>query len=120
VKARAADAAAAAAAAMWRCTPSQRLTARRRQAAEALGFALAELGESEEAVGVLQRACELCPAAGYEKFMYLGQLLSGAEGVAALRSGVRLLEAEAAGGRRAPLPATQPPPPPRASAVPHC
>lgn len=68
------------------------------QAAETLGSALAELGEAAEAATVLRHACELSPHAGHEKFMYLGQLLSGPESVAALRSGVRLLEE--AGGKR--------------------
>ena len=68
------------------------------QAAETLGSALAELGEAAEAATVLRQACELSPHAGHEKFMYLGQLLSGPESVTALRSGVRLLEE--AGGTR--------------------
>ena len=63
---------------------------------------LAELGEGEEAVGVLLHACALSPSSGHEKYMYLGQLLSGPDGVAALRTGVQLLDAEAAGSRREP------------------
>ena len=68
------------------------------QAAEALGFALAEFGGpacTQEAVAVLRRAVELRPQVGHEKHMYLGQLLPGQDGIAHLRRGVEMLQAEA-------------------------
>jgi len=68
------------------------------QVAETLGGVLAETGEAEEAVAVLRTAVALSPNAGFEKYMYLGQLLSGAEGIAHLRHGVALLNEAAAAG----------------------
>jgi len=67
-------------------------------AADTLGCALAEYGPAEEAVAVLRAAAALAPQAGHEKFMYLGHLLSGAESLEHLRTGVALLEAEARRG----------------------
>lgn len=67
------------------------------QATEALGLALAEFGgpaACEEAVQALRRAVELQPHLGHEKHMYLGQLVAGQEGIAHLRRGVELLQAE--------------------------
>lgn len=40
----------------------------------------------------LQRAVQLSPDAGFEKFMYLGQLLEGAEALAATQRGVEVLQ----------------------------
>ena len=91
---------------------------------DALGALLAEVGPEEEAVQVLQRAVELSPDRGHEKFMcgatsvhglilppcrdsrrivdleasflhrYLGQLLDGDEGLQHLQRGVHILQAE--------------------------
>ena len=76
------------------CAP---LTARA-QVAETLGGVLAETGDAEAAVAVLRTAVALSPNTGFEKYMYLGQLLSGAEGIQHLRHGVALLDEAAAAG----------------------
>ena len=47
---------------------------------------------------MLREAVSLSPNAGFEKYMYLGQLLSGAEGIEHLRHGVALLDEAAAAG----------------------
>ena len=59
---------------------------------------LAETGDAQEAIAVLRTAVALSPDAGFEKYMYLGQLLAGAEGIAHLRQGVALLSEAAAAG----------------------
>jgi len=64
--------------------------------ADEIGAALAEVGPACAAVAALERAIALRPDAGHEKYMYLGQVLGGEEGLAALRRGVALLEADAA------------------------
>ncbi|OUS49623.1 hypothetical protein BE221DRAFT_143570 [Ostreococcus tauri] len=67
--------------------------------AEALGLALAEFGGQEEAVAALKRAAMLSPTAGYEKFMYLGQLLDDGEAATTCtRQGLAILEAQASQG----------------------
>lgn len=67
--------------------------------AEALGLALAEFGEQEEAVAALRRAAMLSPTAGYEKFMYLGQLLDdGDAATMCTRQGLAILEKQAREG----------------------
>ena len=83
--------------------PRAQLTATA-QVAETLGGVLAETGASQEAVAVLRAAVALSPDAGFEKYMYLGQLLSGAEGIEHLRRGVALLDEAAAAGCALPLP----------------
>jgi kinesin family protein 5 len=40
----------------------------------------------------LRRAVALCPDQGFEKYMYLGQLLQGADALAATQKGVELLQ----------------------------
>jgi kinesin family protein 5 len=40
----------------------------------------------------LQKAVALSPDTGFEKYMYLGQLLEGEEAVAATQKGVELLQ----------------------------
>ncbi|KAF8071059.1 SPBC16D10.01c [Scenedesmus sp. PABB004] len=62
---------------------------------DAHGALLAELGRTEEAVQALQRAVALSPEEGFEKYMYLGQLLEGAEALAATQKGVELLQLDA-------------------------
>ena len=47
--------------------------------AETFAASLAEFGEQEEAIAALKRAAMLSPNEGYEKFMYLGQLLDDGE-----------------------------------------
>ena len=50
---------------------------------DAYGIALAEFGaDPNDAVKVLKRAAQLSPDLGYEKFMYLGQLLDDGEAAA--------------------------------------
>ncbi|KAI7838116.1 hypothetical protein COHA_008123 [Chlorella ohadii] len=61
---------------------------------EGYGSFLAETGQREEAVAVLQRAVAAQPDEGFEKFMYLGQLVEDpAEAVASVRKGVAILRA---------------------------
>ena len=68
------------------------------QVAETLGGVLAETGDAAAAVSMLRTAVALSPNTGFEKYMYLGQLLSGAEGIQHLRHGVALLDEAAAAG----------------------
>lgn len=48
----------------------------------------------------LQRAVQLSPESGFEKYMYLGQLLEGEEALAATQKGVELLQQVGEAGRR--------------------
>lgn len=57
---------------------------------------LSEVGPREEALAVLQRLVELAPDQGFEKYMYLGQLLEGDEAVSNIRKAVSLLEQQLA------------------------
>ncbi len=41
---------------------------------------------------VLQHAVQLSPDVGFEKYMYLGQLLEGQDALAATQKGVELLQ----------------------------
>ncbi|KAG2436429.1 hypothetical protein HXX76_006732 [Chlamydomonas incerta] len=62
---------------------------------DALGALLAEVGPEEEAVEVLKQAVSLNPDVGYEKYLYLGQLLEVPEdALAATRKGVQVLQAQ--------------------------
>ena len=67
---------------------------------DAYGIALAEFGPNpDDAVKVLKRAAQLSPDLGYEKFMYLGQLLDDGEAAATCtRRGLALIEYQAAHG----------------------
>lgn len=66
---------------------------------DAYGTALAEFGDPDDAVKVLKRAAQLSPDLGYEKFMYLGQLLDDGEAAATCtRRGLALIEYQAAHG----------------------
>lgn len=60
---------------------------------QSLGEALLENSNVEKAVTILQRACELDPevAQGVEKYLYLGQILGGNEGLKLLQKGVTKL-----------------------------
>ncbi|KFM23677.1 hypothetical protein F751_3893 [Auxenochlorella protothecoides] len=60
----------------------------------AYGAFLSETGSRDEAVSVLRKAAEVQPDAGFEKYMYLGQLLHGELAEAALRRGVDILRVE--------------------------
>ncbi|PRW32682.1 UPF0661 TPR repeat-containing -like [Chlorella sorokiniana] len=61
---------------------------------EGYGSFLAETGQREEAVVVLQRAAAAQPDEGFEKFMYLGQLVEDpAEAESNVRKGVSILRA---------------------------
>jgi kinesin family protein 5 len=62
------------------------------QVVEAYGSLLAELGEQEQAILVLQKVVSLSPESGHEKYLYLGQLVEGDEGLAYTRKGVQLLQ----------------------------
>ncbi|KAF6265906.1 TPR-like protein [Scenedesmus sp. NREL 46B-D3] len=68
---------------------------------DAHGALLAELGRVEEAVQELQKAAALSPDTGFEKYMYLGQLLQGEEAVAATQKGVELLQLDVERSRQA-------------------
>ena len=66
---------------------------------DAYGMALAEFGAPDDAIKVLKRAAQLSPNIGYEKFMYLGQLLDDGEAAATCtRQGLALIEHQAAHG----------------------
>eukprot|EP00958_Prasinococcus_capsulatus_P016447 scaffold1811_cov411-Prasinococcus_capsulatus_cf.AAC.11 len=58
---------------------------------DAYGALLAETGDLEGAEAVLRRAIEIMPQVGWEKYMCLGQILPGTEGVAMVRQGVKML-----------------------------
>lgn len=58
---------------------------------EGYGSFLAEVGPQQEALAVLQKAAQLQPDEGFEKFMYLGQLLEGAEAEQCVRKGITIL-----------------------------
>jgi len=67
--------------------------------AEAYAMVSAEYGEHEEAIAALKRAAVLAPNEGYQKFMYLGQLLDDGEAATACtRQGLALLEMQASKG----------------------
>lgn len=68
---------------------------------DAHGALLAELGRVDEAVQELQKAVALSPDTGFEKYMYLGQLLQGEEAVAATQKGVELLQEDVERSRQA-------------------
>jgi len=60
---------------------------------EAYGMALAEFGDPLEATSALKRAAQLRPNEGFEKFMYLGQLLDDAAAAATCtRQGLAIIE----------------------------
>lgn len=58
---------------------------------EGYGSFLAEVGPQAEGVTVLQRAVALQPDEGFEKYMYLGQLVEGPEAEQHVRKGVAVL-----------------------------
>lgn len=64
------------------------------QIADALGSLLAEMGENEKATEVLRKAVQLSPDHGFEKYLYLGQMLVGNESLECMRKGIDLLERE--------------------------
>eukprot|EP00878_Enallax_costatus_P016578 GHUV01017394.1.p1 GENE.GHUV01017394.1~~GHUV01017394.1.p1 ORF type:complete len:317 (+),score=108.87 GHUV01017394.1:512-1462(+) len=59
---------------------------------DAYGALLAELGRTDAALQELQKAVQLSPEEGFEKYMYLGQLLQGQQALAATQKGVELLQ----------------------------
>ena len=68
-------------------------------AADAYGMALAEFGDPDDAIGTLKRAAQLRPNEGFEKFMYLGQLLDDAAAAATCtRQGLAIIEHQASLG----------------------
>lgn len=58
------------------------------------GAVLAEVGPPDEALQVLQTALQVSPDAGFEKYMYLGQLCEGDGAVQHVRKGISILETE--------------------------
>ena len=46
----------------------------------------------DEGVAVLQRAVQLSPARGFEKYMYLGQLLDAQPAMLCVRAGLKILQ----------------------------
>lgn len=71
---------------------------------DAYGSFLAEVGPREEAITVLKHACELEPDTGFEKYMYLGQILdqedNADEAQASLRKGIHILRGDLANAVR--------------------
>ena len=66
---------------------------------ETCAYAMAEYGDQEEALDYLRDAAKLNPEKGYEKFMYLGQLLDdGTAATACTKKGLELLEEQIKGG----------------------
>lgn len=65
-----------------------------KQIADALGSLLAEMGENERAVEVFQKAVQVSPDHGFEKYLYLGQMLVGNESLECMRKGIDVLERE--------------------------
>ncbi|GIL82282.1 hypothetical protein Vretimale_7247 [Volvox reticuliferus] len=69
---------------------------------DALGALLAEIGPEDEAIEVLKKSVSLSPELGYEKYLYLGQLLEDPnQAVAAIRKGVQVLQAQHAAAQAA-------------------
>lgn len=67
--------------------------------AEAYAMCAAEYAGGDEAIVALKRAAMLSPNEGYEKFMYLGQLLDDGEAATTCtRQGLALLELQASKG----------------------
>eukprot|EP00898_Chlorokybus_atmophyticus_P005602 jgi/Chlat1/6042/Chrsp4S06330 len=62
--------------------------------ADTLGALLAETGDAQEAVQVLQVAVSLQPDEGFEKYMYLGQLLNGQGAEECVRKGIDIVHRE--------------------------
>jgi hypothetical protein len=60
--------------------------------ADTFGCALAESGMLDEAVTVLQRAVQLSPSVGFEKYMYLGQILDPERAMLCVRAGLKILQ----------------------------
>lgn len=59
---------------------------------ESYGFMLAEAGQSNKAKQLLRKAISLSPDTGFEKYMYLGQLLEGEEALKAMEAGAASLQ----------------------------
>ncbi|GLI63511.1 hypothetical protein VaNZ11_006496 [Volvox africanus] len=69
---------------------------------DALGALLAEIGPEDEAIEVLKKSVSLSPDLGYEKYLYLGQLLEDPnQAVAAIRKGVQVLQTQHAAAQAA-------------------
>eukprot|EP01024_Parvocaulis_polyphysoides_P039208 TRINITY_DN353_c0_g1_i5.p1 TRINITY_DN353_c0_g1~~TRINITY_DN353_c0_g1_i5.p1 ORF type:complete len:356 (-),score=90.09 TRINITY_DN353_c0_g1_i5:963-2030(-) len=59
---------------------------------EAYGSLLAEIGKRDKAAEVLLQAVEVAPNTGFEKYMYLGQLLEGEVGILHVRKGIEVIK----------------------------
>lgn len=66
------------------------------KALETSGHLLLELGNVDGAKHCFGRALELSPESGHSKYMYLGQLFTGAESVQCFQKGIDLMLAEKA------------------------
>lgn len=79
------------------------LAPRRVDILDALAEASMEAGRPDEARTALRRSIELAPQAGFEKYMYLSQMLGGCmEAVEVARAGVDVLRREKAAAAGAP------------------
>ncbi|DBA84199.1 TPA: hypothetical protein ACH3X2_006267 [Trebouxia sp. C0005] len=59
---------------------------------DAYGAFLAEAGPQRDGITILQEAVRQQPNEGFEKYMYLGQLLDGEDAVASIRKGIQILQ----------------------------
>eukprot|EP01026_Neomeris_dumetosa_P055628 TRINITY_DN50655_c0_g1_i1.p2 TRINITY_DN50655_c0_g1~~TRINITY_DN50655_c0_g1_i1.p2 ORF type:complete len:194 (-),score=35.94 TRINITY_DN50655_c0_g1_i1:475-1017(-) len=59
---------------------------------EAYGSLLAELGKGDKATEILMRAVEVSPDKGFEKYMYLGQIMEGEMGALHVRKGIQIIK----------------------------
>ncbi|VDM16878.1 unnamed protein product [Hydatigera taeniaeformis] len=62
------------------------------EALQSFGFLLLDEGRFEEAKENLQKAVELSPDEGYEKYMYLAQMSKGSEAVALYQVGIDIIK----------------------------
>ncbi|KAL3136730.1 hypothetical protein ABBQ38_005447 [Trebouxia sp. C0009 RCD-2024] len=63
---------------------------------DAYGAFLAEAGPQQESVAALQLAVQQQPDKGFEKYMYLGQLLDAEDAISSIRKGVDVLQQQIA------------------------
>lgn len=61
---------------------------------DAFGSLCAEMGENDKAMEAFQKSVRLAPDVGFEKYLYLGQMLVGDESFEHMRKGIDILERE--------------------------